>query len=121
MDNQSHEPEYLLIVLSGIIALMGGVCKELSNFESTFSPRRFFSNIFISFFSGVLLSLFLNDFEHKTLVMGLSGCAGLMGVTIIDYLTDLFKVILRHMAGHAIGHEITQEDLDNVKNKKEEN
>lgn len=105
-NNTGHEPEYLLIVFSGIIAMMGGVAKELSNFESCFNLRRFLSNIFISFFSGVVLSLFLNDFEHKTIVMGLCGCAGLTGCAIVDYFTAIFKTLIIHAASKAVGHEI---------------
>jgi len=116
LDNNStgHEPEYLLIVFSGIIAMMGGVAKELSNFESCFNLRRFLSNIFISFFSGVILSLFLNDFEHKTIVMGLCGCAGLTGCAIVDYFTAIFKALIIHAASKAVGHDIKIEE----KNKK---
>jgi hypothetical protein len=105
-NNTGHEPEYLLIIFSGIIAMMGGVCKELSNFESCFNLRKFLSNIFISFFSGVILSLFLNDFEHKTIVMGLAGCAGLTGCAMVDYFTAIFKALVIHAASKAVGHEI---------------
>lgn len=109
-NNTGHEPEYLLIIFSGIIAMMGGVCKELSNFESCFNLRKFLSNIFISFFSGVILSLFLNDFEHKTVVMGLAGCAGLTGCAIVDYFTAIFKALIIHAASKAVGHEIEIEE-----------
>ena len=105
-NNTGHEPEYLLILFSGLVALMGGVAKELSDFNSCFNLRKFLSNIFISFFSGVILSLFLNDFEHKTIVMGLAGCSGLCGVAIIDYLTHIFKAIMLHVASQAVGREI---------------
>lgn len=105
-NNTGHEPEYLLILFSGLVALMGGVAKELSDFNSCFNLRKFLSNIFISFFSGVILSLFLNDFEHKTVVMGLAGCSGLCGVAIIDYLTHIFKAIILHIASQAVGREI---------------
>lgn len=105
-NNTGHEPEYLLILFSGLVALMGGVAKELSDFNSCFNLRKFLSNIFISFFSGVILSLFLNDFEHKTVVMGLAGCSGLCGVAIIDYLTHIFKAIILHVASQAVGREI---------------
>lgn len=115
--NNGHEPEYLLILFSGLLALMGGICKELSNFESCFSARRFFSNIFISFFSGVILSLFLNDFEHKTIVMGLAGCSGLMGIAIIDYLNNIFKAILLHIASSAVGHKIKINEKEKIRKK----
>ena len=112
LDNNDteHEPEYLLIIFSGIIALMGGVARELSDFNSCFNTRKFFSNIFISFFSGVILSLFLNDFEHKTIVMGLAGCSGLCGIAIIDYLTRIFKALMLHAASQVIGHEVKIEE-----------
>lgn len=105
-NNTGHEPEYLLILLSGLVALMGGIARELSNVDSCFNVRKFFSNIFISFFSGVILSLFLNDFEHKTIVMGLAGCSGLCGIAIIDYFTSIFKAILLNTASKALGREI---------------
>lgn len=105
-NTNGHEPEYLLILFSGLVALMGGVAKELSDFNSCFNLRKFLSNIFISFFSGVILSLFLNDFEHKTIVMGLAGCSGLCGIAIIDYLTHIFKAVMLHIASQAVGHEI---------------
>ena len=120
-NNTGHEPEYLLILFSGLIALMGGVAKELSDFNSCFNLRKFLSNIFISFFSGVILSLFLNDFEHKTIVMGLAGCSGLMGCAIIDYLTAIFKAVMLHIASKTVGHEIeVKERAKRIYKKKKE-
>ena len=120
MDNQSHEPEILVVVSCFVIALFGGIARELSNFETVFNKRRFLSNIVVSGFAGLLVGLAAPEFEHKNLVMVAAGVSGTLGCSILNYCGDLLKVILRHMASHVTGHEITQEDLDNVKNKKED-
>jgi len=38
-NNTGHEPEYLAIFMCTILAALGGVAKELSNFESCFNKR----------------------------------------------------------------------------------
>ena len=120
-NNTGHEPEYLLIMFSGIIAMMGGVAKELSNFESCFNLRRFLSNVFISFFSGVILSLFLNDFEHKNLVMIAAGISGTMGISLVNYIADISRVVIKHLASQTIGKEISYEDIKKTRTHKTKN
>lgn len=119
MDNQSHEPEILIAIACFCVALFGGVARELSNFESVFNKRRFFSNILVSGFCGLLVGLAAPEFEHKNLVMIAAGISGTMGISVINYCGDLLKVILMHLAGHISGHEINHEDLDAVKKKQE--
>lgn len=110
-NNTGHEPEYLVIFMASIIAMFGGVVKELSNFETCFNARRFFSNVVISGFCGLLVGLAAPEFEHKNLVMIAAGISGTMGISIVNYIADLSKVIIRHLASQAIGHEIKAEDI----------
>lgn len=105
-NNTSHEPEYLGIALCAILACLGGIARELSNFESCFNVKRFFSTLFVASFSGIIIGLFLPDFTHKNWILALSGMSGVVGVSIIDYFTDVFKVILLHSIKHITGQEI---------------
>lgn len=114
-NNTGHEPEYLLIFLAFIIATCGGVIKEISNFESCFNKRRFFSNLIVSGFAGLLVGLFCQDFEHKTIILCLSGISGTVGVSLVNYLGDLLLVILHHTASVLVGHKITREDIELAK------
>lgn len=116
LDNNStgHEPEYLAIFMAIIIAMFGGIAKELSNFETCFNTRRFLSNILVSGFAGCLVGLAAPEFEHKNLVMIAAGVSGTMGISIVNYVADIFKVILHHIASQAIGKDIKIEE----KNKK---
>jgi len=114
-NNTGHEPEYLAIFMACIIAMFGGVCKELSNFESCFNARRFFSNVAISGFCGLLVGLAAPEFEHKNLVMIAAGISGTMGISIVNYVADLSKVIIKHLASQAVGHEIKLEEKSTKK------
>lgn len=120
-NNTGHEPEYLVIFMASIIAMLGGICKELSNFESCFNVKRFFSNVLISGFCGLLVGLAAPEFEHKNLVMICAGISGTMGISIINYVADLSKVIIKHLASQAIGHEIeVKERAKRIYKKKKE-
>lgn len=116
-NNTGHEPEYLAIFMACVIAMFGGVVKELSNFETCFNARRFFSNVLISGFCGLLVGLAAPEFEHKNLVMIAAGISGTMGISIVNYIADLSKVIIRHLASQAIGHEIKAEDIKKTRRK----
>ena len=105
-NNTGHEPEYLGIALCFVIAMVGGVAKELSKFETCFNIKRFFSNIFVSGFCGLMCGLMLPSFEHKNLIMFCSGISGVLGISILDYCGELFKAVLNHIASQAIGHTI---------------
>jgi len=105
-NNTGHEPEYLAIFMCAILAALGGIARELSNFEACFNLRRFLSNIFISSFSGIIIGLFLPDFDHKNWVLAAAGCAGLCGCAIVDYLVAIFKTIILHVASSTIGKDI---------------
>ena len=105
-NNTGHEPEYLLIFMCIIISCLGGIAKELSNFESCFNARRFFSNVFISGFCGLLVGLAAPEFEHKNLIMIAGGISGTMGISLVNYLGELFRALLHHIASTTLGHEI---------------
>lgn len=112
-NNTGHEPEFLMVFMAFIIATFGGVIKELSNFETCFNARRFFSNVLVSGFCGLLVGLTAPEFEHKNLVMIAAGISGTMGISLVNYLGDLFKVILHHVASQALGKDIeTKERKD---------
>lgn len=105
-NNTGHEPEYLAIFMCTILAALGGVARELSNFDTCFNLRRFLSNIFVAGFAGCLVGLAAPEFEHKNIVMICAGISGLMGCAIIDYLTAIFKAIMLHVASKTVGHTI---------------
>lgn len=114
-NNTGHEPEYLAIFMCTILACLGGIVKELSNFESCFNKRRFFSNIIVSAFAGLVVGLFCEDFEHKTLILSFAGISGTIGASLVNYLGDLLLVILHHMASVLVGHKITKKDIELAK------
>ena len=109
-NNTGHEPEYLAIFMCALLGCMGGIVKELSNFESCFNARRFFSTLITAAFSGIIIGLFIPDFEHKNWVLAMSGISGVVGVSILDYFTSIFKVVLQHVASHALGQKIEIEN-----------
>ena len=105
-NNTGHEPEYLAICMCAILSCLGGIARELSNFESCFNLKRFISTMVTASFSGIIIGLFLPDFDHKNWVLACAGVSGVVGVSILDYFSDIFKAILKHIASSAIGHEI---------------
>lgn len=109
-NNTGHEPELLGVILCAILACLGGVARELSNFEACFNLRRFISNLAVASFSGILIGLFLPDFEHKNRVLAAAGCSGLMGCAVVDYAVNVFKAIIQHLASQAVGHQIDIND-----------
>ena len=120
-NNTGHEPEYLVMFMACIIAMFGGICKELSNFESCFNVRRFFSNVLISGFCGLLVGLAAPEFEHKNLVMIAAGISGTMGISLVNYIADISRVVIKHLASQTIGKEISYEDIKKVRTHKTKN
>ena len=114
LENNNHEPELLAVIMAVIIAMFGGAAKELANFETCFNKKRFFSNIIVSGFAGLLVGLAAPEFEHKNFVMIAAGVSGTMGISIVNYCGELLKAILHHFASQAVG-----QNLD-VKDKKKE-
>ena len=117
LENNNHEPELLAVILCGVLACAGGIARELSNFDSRFNLRRFLGNLFISSFSGVIIGLFLPDFEHKNWVLAAAGCSGLCGCAIVDYFTAIFKSVVRQLASSMAGHQIEIKDKDDTTKK----
>ena len=109
-NNTGHEPEYLAIFMCAILSCLGGIARELSNFESCFNLKRFISTLVTASFSGIIIGLFLPDFEHKNWVLACAGVSGVVGVSILDYFTGIFKAILLHVTSSAIGHKIEIEE-----------
>jgi len=109
-NNTGHEPEYLAIFMCAILSCLGGIARELSNFESCFNLKRFISTLVTASFSGIIIGLFLPDFEHKNWVLACAGVSGVVGVSILDYFTGIFKAVLLHITSSAIGHEIKIEE-----------
>ncbi len=95
---ETHEPEYLTLMMCFILALLGGTARELSKQEECFSWRRFLSNIFVSSFCGILIGLFAPDFDHKNWVMAAAGIAGTAGVSFLDFCWDVLQSIITKMA-----------------------
>ena len=126
LDETNHEPELLAVIMCMLISCAGGVARELSNFETHFSVKRFVSTLTTAAFSGMIIGLFLPDFEHKNWVLAVSGMSGVVGVSILDYFATVFKAIMLHVASSAVGHQIEikdkvktdQKDKSNTKQKK---
>lgn len=106
LENNNHEPELFAVLTAIIIAMFGGAAKELANFETCFNKKRFFSNIIISGFAGLLVGLAAPEFEHKNFVMIAAGISGTLGISILNYAGELFKAILKHIASSALGQQI---------------
>lgn len=106
MDTNPHEPEYLTVFMCFVLAMLGGTAKELSNFEASFNAKRFFSNIFVAGFSGLLVGLLAPDFEHKNWIMFVSGLSGVLGISFLDYCGEILKTLIAHFAQQAIQKEI---------------
>ena len=92
--NDSKYPEILTVFLCFILALLGGVAKELSKAEEEFEWRRFFKNVFIAGFCGIIIGLFAPDFEHKNWIMACAGISGVAGIAFLDFCFDVFKTIV---------------------------
>lgn len=105
-NTNGHEPEYLAIFMCAILSCLGGIARELSNFESCFNLKRFISTMTTASFSGIVIGLFLPDFEHKNWVLAVSAMSGVVGVSILDYFSEIFKAILLHVTSSVIGHKI---------------
>ena len=112
LENNNHEPELLAVLAAVVIAMFGGAARELSNFETCFDKKRFFSNVIVSGFAGLLVGLAAPEFEHKNIVFIFAGISGTLGISIINYAGELVKAILKHMASSAIGHQIEIKDKD---------
>ena len=106
LEENNHEPEVLAVVMAIIIAMFGGAAKELANFETCFNKKRFFSNIIVSGFAGLLVGLAAPEFEHKNFVMIAAGISGTMGISIVNYCGEILKAILHHFASQAVGHQL---------------
>jgi hypothetical protein len=112
IENNNHEPELLAVLAAIVIAMFGGAARELSSFETCFNKKRFFSNVIVSGFAGLLVGLAAPEFEHKNFVFIAAGISGTLGISIINYAGELFKAILKHLASQAIGHQIEVKDKD---------
>lgn len=116
LENNNHEPELFAVLTAIVIAMFGGAAKELASFETCFNKKRFFSNIIVSGFAGLLVGLAAPEFEHKNFVMIAAGISGTLGISILNYVGELFKAVLKHMASSAIGHQIDIEEKQKEKN-----
>ena len=115
LENNNHEPELFAVLTAIIIAMFGGAAKELANFETCFNKKRFFSNIIISGFAGLLVGLAAPEFEHKNFVMIAAGISGTLGISILNYAGELFKAILKHIASSALGQQIDVKEHEEEK------
>lgn len=104
MDNGTREPEYLTLFLCFILALLGGTAKELSKMEECFEWRRFFANVFISGFAGIIIGLFAPDFQNKNWLMAAAGIAGVAGISFLDFCIDVLKTVLTKSVAIELEH-----------------
>ena len=115
LHENNHEPEILAVVMAVIIAMFGGAAKELASFETCFNKKRFFSNIIVSGFAGLLVGLAAPEFEHKNFVMIAAGISGTMGISIVNYCGEILKAVLHHFASQAVGHNLDVKDKQDEK------
>ena len=115
IENNNHEPELLAVIMAIIIAMFGGAAKELASFETCFNKKRFFSNIIVSGFAGLLVGLAAPEFEHKNFVMIAAGVSGTMGISIVNYCGEILKAILHHFASQAVGHQLEVKEKEENK------
>ena len=115
LHENNHEPEILAVVMAVIIAMFGGAAKELARFETCFNKKRFFSNIIVSGFAGLLVGLAAPEFEHKNFVMIAAGISGTMGISIVNYCGEILKAVLHHFASQAVGHNLDVKDKQDEK------
>lgn len=94
IENGSKEPEFFTIFLCFILALLGGTARELSKANEKFEWKRFFSNIFISGFCGLMVGLAAPDFEHKNWIMIIAGISGTAGTQFLDFCFEVLKAAL---------------------------
>lgn len=114
LENNNHEPELLAVLMCVLISCAGGIARELANFETCFNVKRFIGTLATASFSGMIIGLFLPDFEHKNWILALSGMSGVVGVSILDYFAAIFKVVIQHLASSMTGQQI------DIKEKKKE-
>ncbi len=93
-DSGAKYPETLTVFLCFILALLGGTAKELSKKEEEFEWKRFFKNIFISGFCGIIIGLFAPDFDHKNWIMACAGVSGVAGIAFLDFCFDVLKTVI---------------------------
>lgn len=110
MDSGNRNPEYLTIFLCFILALLGGTAKELSKLEDAFQWRRFFANVFVSGFCGIIIGLFAPDFEHKNWIMACAGLSGVAGISFLDFCSDVLKMMIKRAANVEAEHHQHKED-----------
>lgn len=94
-ENNSKYPEILTVFLCFILALLGGTARELSRAEEQFEWHRFFKNVFIAGFCGIMVGLFAPNFEHKNWIMFCAGISGVAGINFLDFCFEVFKVVIR--------------------------
>lgn len=109
--NDSKYPEILTVFLCFILALLGGVAKELSKAEEEFAWHRFFKNIFVASFCGIIIGLFSVDFEHKNWILAAAAISGLAGISFLDFCVEVLKTVIAKSVAVNIEH---------VENKKKE-
>lgn len=114
LEQNNHEPEYLMLIGCLVVSMVAGVAKELSNFETCFNKRRFISNILAAGVFGFCIGFCAPEFEHKSIIMFSAGVAGTLGTSVFNYFGDLLKVIVHHFASKIVGHDITVEDIEKI-------
>lgn len=93
-ETNNHYPEVLIVFLCFILALLGGTAKELSKKEEEFKWSRFFKNIFVASFCGIIIGLFSVDFEHKNWILAAAAISGLAGISFLDFCVEVLKTVI---------------------------
>ena len=119
-DMGNANPEYMTMFFCVILALLGGTARELSKEDERFEWKRFFSRIFTSAFSGVLIGLFAPDFEHKNWIMALAGVAGLAGPLFTEECIKILKMVMTHFAYSVVNKDQASRQILNESTMKDD-
>lgn len=103
-ETNNHYPEVLTVFLCFILALLGGIAKELSKQEEEFAWCRFFKNIFVASFCGIIIGLFSVDFEHKNWILAAAAISGLAGISFLDFCVEVLKTVIAKSVAVNIEH-----------------
>jgi hypothetical protein len=92
MQSSEKPIDFIALLVTSFIALLGGIAKQLSDSEAQFLKRKFFSGLFISMFTGILIGFILPELDiSPNWGYALSGVAGWASTEILDAAAKVIK------------------------------